>query len=121
MMPKRLLRLYSIAALIGVGTETALAQCGATQSTNFYLQFPLGNRSAYSAVVNTAFDHSMTADYGTGKDNVVVAFTGERGDNNCSVQPCSSFGATIGGVNLYAFRNSRSIDCLFNAQYSGGT
>src|SRR5689334_23088914 len=88
-------------ALLSVMPVSIIAQCAAGQGQSFYLQVPITNRTAYSAQVNTAFDHSMTADYGSGKDNVVVRFTGERGDLNCNNAPCSDYGATISGTALY--------------------
>jgi hypothetical protein len=95
----------------------ALSQCANGQASGFYLHFPITNRTAYSALINTVFDHSATADYGNGKDNVVVAFTGERGETAFG----SSFGATINGIDLYGFRNQAGTNFLVNGNYTGGT
>ncbi len=39
----------------------------------FYVSFPLANRTAYTANINSVFDHATVS-------GVVIAFTGERGD-----------------------------------------
>src|SRR5437867_8721735 len=48
-----------------------------------FLLFPLPNQDAYSASIDTVFDHSQTAPYA--QDMRVVAFTGEEGI--CSSDP----------------------------------
>jgi murein DD-endopeptidase MepM/ murein hydrolase activator NlpD len=51
----------------------------ATADGNFYLSFPLSDNNPYDAPISSVFDHSMTMPYH--KDNVVVAYTGEIGDD----------------------------------------
>ncbi len=52
----------------------------AQRSDDWYLRFPLPNRTAYSAIITSVFDHSMKSRDPYGGNGIVVAYTGERGE-----------------------------------------
>ncbi|HEX6188376.1 MAG TPA: peptidoglycan DD-metalloendopeptidase family protein [Pyrinomonadaceae bacterium] len=86
------------------------SQCG-TPPVSFYLSFPLPNRTAFNALINSVFDHSMTASYAA--NNTVTAFTGEVGQ--------SQYGSLIGNsaLGLYGFKNNPAVNFIVNGNYAG--
>ena len=77
--------------------------CGA-QPESFYLHFPLGGATAYSRIINSVMDHSMSSPYT--ENDIVTAFTGEIGE-----APYSE--------HLDGFQNSQGIDFLGDGAYRG--
>ena len=82
--------------------------------STFYLSFPLPNRDAATAKVNTVFDHSMANPYTA--DGVVVAYTGEEGRS----QYGQDYVTTINGNALYGYKNSGGTSFTVNGNYAGG-
>jgi GH25 family lysozyme M1 (1,4-beta-N-acetylmuramidase) len=80
----------------------------------FYLSFPLPNRDAVTAKINTVFDHSMTSPYTA--DGIVTAYTGEQGRS----QYGQDYVTTINGNALYGFKNSSGTNFAVNGNYAGG-
>jgi len=96
--------------------------------TSPFLSFPLQNRTAFNARINSVFDHSMGAVGNSGEyqycaDRVTTAYTGEHGS--------SSFGASLVVVYncqsskqknpLYGFKQANGQAFSINGQYDGGS
>ena len=62
---------------------------GESADGTFYLSFPLSDYNPYDAPMSSVFDHSMTTPYL--EDNVVVAYTGERGDHQNYSDTCDCY------------------------------
>ena len=87
------------------------ATCGTPDS--FYLSFPVENRTAYTALINSVLDHSMPGGpYNA--DGTVVAHTGEAASN---VPSNASSRSKVPGTDLYGFSNS--VPFTINGQYDG--
>jgi murein DD-endopeptidase MepM/ murein hydrolase activator NlpD len=85
-----------------------------TSAQTPFLAFPLRNRTPDTAVINTAFDHSMALQYCP--DNSVVSYTGEVGRREFGA---SSFSVYFGCDVLQGFRNSLGSIFILNGHYSG--
>jgi Tol biopolymer transport system component len=81
------------------------------------LDFPLLNQNAYTATINSVFDHSQTSPY---EDNgIVTAFTGESG----KCDPNGPFQQGRSQVNVtshYGFRDALGQAFIVNGHYTGG-
>ena len=93
-------------------SQLSAAACG-PQPDSFYLSFPLPNRTAYTAVINSVFDHVSPA---YNNDGRITTFTGEEGKSE--YQPVS---ADCYGVknNLCGMRNLGRVSFLVNGNYGG--
>jgi hypothetical protein len=97
-----------------------------TAGSSFRLSvFPLPNRTAYSAVINSVFDHSMTATHAV--DGVVTAYTGETGWSQFGSNlyaPEAMLGSNlviVGGMtDLNGYKGSQGTPFVVNGHYSGG-
>ena len=78
------------------------------------LGFPLQNRAPDTVTVTSVFDHSMPGGQYTA-DNVVVAYTGERGE--------SEFGqSAVSGTSFYGYENAEEgYIFIVNGNYSAGS
>ena len=85
----------------------------AANGGTFYLSFPLPNRDATTAKINSVFDHSMINPYTA--DEVVIAYTGEVGQS----QYGQDYVTTINGNALYGFKNSSGTSFTVNGNYAG--
>jgi hypothetical protein len=85
-----------------------------------FLRFPLRNKTASTAAINSVFDHSMTASYCA--DKAVTAYTGEEGFGLFGSDFVASYTcSTTGKKNpLYGFRNGSGKAFVVNGHYSGG-
>ena len=93
----------------GSDTETKENYIHVTEvATYFYLTFPLKGLDPYNAPINAIFDHSMTSYYG--KDEVVVAYTGEEGKKEYDYDPEFRTG--------YKQQNGQPF--IINGNYTGG-
>ncbi|MBS1795863.1 MAG: VCBS repeat-containing protein [Acidobacteria bacterium] len=82
-----------------------------TRPDNFYLKFPVPNRTAASVVINSVMDHhNASPELFYRPDNQVVGFTGEMGD----LQNGGAFVANFGHGNLYQVRNLQHSDFVLN-------
>jgi murein DD-endopeptidase MepM/ murein hydrolase activator NlpD len=99
----------------GGGTSSAVTFTinSAITATRF-LSCPIPNRDPYTVLINSVFDHSMTAPYTA--DQVVIAYTGETGRS----QYGQDYVTTINGQALYGFKNSTASNFTANGHYSGG-
>jgi len=73
-----------------------------------YFTFPLKGLDPYNAPINAVFDHSMTNYYG--KDEVVVAYTGEIGEKK--------YGYDLAFPTGYKQQNGQPF--VINGNYTGG-
>lgn len=96
-----------VASVIFAGSSILFGQC----ASGFNLHFPLPNRTAYTASINSVKDHSVNSSYTA--DGIVITFTGERGDKN------GSNPVTINNTPLYAYQNTFGINFIVNGQYTG--
>lgn len=85
-----------------------------TPENNLLMNFPLPNRSPYTAEITSVFDHSM--EYPYHPDSAVVAYTGEEG----RWQYGRSDSINLGFGWLYGFMKSDSNSFLINRHYLGG-
>jgi murein DD-endopeptidase MepM/ murein hydrolase activator NlpD/photosystem II stability/assembly factor-like uncharacterized protein len=92
----------------GVGTIKKMLIEG---QNSMNLSFPLryNNWTAYTAVINSVFDHSMTSAYS--KDEIVIGYTGEEGRKVYGVAPDVSSG----------YMNADGTRFQINGYYSGGS
>ncbi len=103
---------FAICALHADVLLLAQSTCPSQPSSAFYLsKFPLPNRTAYSASINSVMDHSMTNSYTS--DNVVIGFTGELANLN------PEYATTINGQTFFSFQNMPGIPFVINGQYIG--
>lgn len=93
------------------------------------LSFPLINKTAYSAVINAVFDHSMDIapqnpiQWGYCPDGVVTAYTGEQGVSQFSSSLVATFTCgkpTNHPVELYGYQQANAIPFRVNGHYAGG-
>jgi hypothetical protein len=63
----------------GRGLRAAGQECRAEDPPQFFLRFPLPNRTPYNAAITAVFDHSTAEEEEEEEEEEVVAFTGERG------------------------------------------
>ncbi len=80
----------------------------------FVLSFPLPNRNAGTAKINSVFDHSMTSPYSV--DGIVTAYTGEQGRRPYG----ADYVTTINGKALYGFKNAAAANFSIKGNYDGG-
>lgn len=84
---------------------------------SFYLNFPLPNRTAYTALINSVFDH-YAPDGAYHSDGRIIAYTGESGEHKQGNNQLLA--NTIGGESLYAYQNSTvSYPFIMNGNYAG--
>jgi PKD repeat protein len=97
----------------GTDTETKAAYIIVSSAGEVvpFLQFPLPGRTPWNVTINSVFDHSMTSQYTP--DNVVVAYTGEKGEEAFGSSP-------VPGTTLSGFKKAGGGDFTVNRNYSGG-
>jgi hypothetical protein len=85
-----------------------------------FLNFPLHNKTADSAAVNSVFDHSMTGDYCP--DEVITAYTGEEGFRLVASDFVAKYTCSATGKSnrLYGFANGHA-NFTVNGNYLGGS
>jgi 6-phosphogluconolactonase len=85
----------------GLFPQSVTATAGPPPIAAAFLGFPLRNKTAFSAAINTVFDHSMPQPYCP--DGVIVAYTGEEGRSTIGHQ--SVFHVTFSYCgSLYGFQ-----------------
>lgn len=86
-----------------------------TSDGHFTLGCPIPNRTPYTAIINSVFDHSMSSPYTS--DQIVVAYNGEKGEAKNGADYVTTI---INGQQLYGFKNSAGTNFIINGNYSGG-
>jgi hypothetical protein len=91
-----------------------------TKITIGFLRFPLRNKTASTAAINSVFDHSMAASYCA--DQAMTAYTGEEGFRLFGSDFVASYTCLITGMKnpLYGFRNGSGKAFVVNGHYAGG-
>jgi murein DD-endopeptidase MepM/ murein hydrolase activator NlpD len=88
------------------------AACSASPDP-FYLSFPLRNRTAYSVLLNSVFDHSLGVPYSI--SNEVVAFSGESAGYNGTA---ASRDLVPGPPSSWGYQNN--VPFVLTGQWDGG-
>jgi autotransporter-associated beta strand protein len=97
------------------GSVSVLLQ---TAGVSPFLSFPLMNRTASTAKINTVFDHSSKYQYCA--DGTVTAYDGEMGSKRPSFVTSYPCGLTKTQNKLFGFKQSSGKAFSLNGQYDGG-
>lgn len=85
-----------------------------------FLSFPLLNKTATTAAINTVFDHSMEQPYCP--DYVVTAYTGEEGNAEFGISKFFVHFPSCDDLPLYGFKqDEEGTPFRINGHYVGGT
>ncbi|MCX6981422.1 MAG: peptidoglycan DD-metalloendopeptidase family protein, partial [Verrucomicrobia bacterium] len=95
----------------GSPTTITVTQAAGTGGT-FSLSCPIPNRTAYTAAINSVFDHSMSSPYTA--NQIVTTYTGESGIVWDGTPP-----VVVNGVNLYSYKKPDGSAFVVNGNYTG--
>jgi probable HAF family extracellular repeat protein len=88
-----------------------------------FLSFPLPNKTAFTAAINTVFDHSSVGNYCANPNQAlraVTAYTGEQGFQPYFSQAYFKFTCSRTPNKLYGFANGSGKPFMVNGHYAGG-
>ncbi len=99
--PRKALQTFKSGTAGGSGSITATFDNVFIKPAGF-LSFPLKNKTAFTATINTVFDHSMEQQYCP--DGVVTAYTGEEGRSAFGTSNFFVSFASCGSQELHGFK-----------------